>query len=139
MHTANPINITVIDHVVIRANDMDRMIAFYSDVLGCRLERGPGEIGLAQMRAGRSLIDLVDSKGPLGLQGGGPPDHTAANMDHLCLCVDPWHVDTIEAHLDAHGIEREPVEMRYGATGMGPSIYLQDPEGNRVELKGSAR
>ena len=111
MHTANPINITVIDHVVIRANDMDRMIAFYSDVLGCRLERGPGEIGLAQMRAGRSLIDLVDSKGPLGLQG----------------------------HLDAHGIEREPVEMRYGATGMGPSIYLQDPEGNRVELKGSAR
>ena len=70
MKQANPINITDIDHLVIRAIDLENMIAFYRDVLGCKFERGPGENGLAQLRAGRSLIDLVDANGPLGQQGG---------------------------------------------------------------------
>ena len=61
MKQANPINITHIDHLVIRVNDLENMIAFYRDVLGCNLERGPGEAGLAQLRAGHSLIDLVDA------------------------------------------------------------------------------
>ena len=68
---ANPINITRIDHVVIRVRNLDAMIDFYCDVLGCRLERGPGEAGLAQLRAGESLIDLVDAAGSLGRQAGG--------------------------------------------------------------------
>ncbi len=38
MKQANPINITHIDHVVIRVNDLENMIAFYRDVLGCKLE-----------------------------------------------------------------------------------------------------
>ncbi len=75
MKQANPINVTHIDHVVIRVNDLENMIAFYQDVLGCKLERGPGEAGLAQLRAGQSLIDLVDASGPLGQQGGDQPDH----------------------------------------------------------------
>ncbi len=70
MKPANPINISHIDHVVIRVNNLENMIAFYQGVLGCKLERGPGEGGLAQLRAGYSLIDLVDSNGPLGQQGG---------------------------------------------------------------------
>lgn len=134
---ANPINIQAIDHVVLRVNDLEKMIAFYHDVLGCRLERGPGEIGLAQLRAGRSLIDLVDAGGPLGRQAGRAPDHGAPNMDHVCLQVSPWDEQAILAHLGKWGVEAADIEQRYGATGMGPSIYLQDPEGNTVELKGA--
>ena len=75
--------------------------------------------------------------GPLGRQGGNPPDHRAPNMDHVCLLVAPWHEKTIVAHLEHHGISVGEVATRYGAGGMGPSIYLQDPEGNTVELKGA--
>lgn len=137
MHEANPLNITHIDHVVIRVRDLEKMVAFYETVMGCRLERGPGKLGLAQLRAGNSLIDLVDSAGSLGLKAGNPPDHKAPNMDHICLQVAPWDEATIIAHLERHGVTPEPVEIRYGASGSGPSIYLKDPEGNTVELKGA--
>ena len=127
-----------VDHVVLRVNDLDLMVAFYSTVLGARLERGPGQIGLAQMRAGSSLIDLVDASGPLGKQGGLPPDHKAPNMDHFCLHIVPWDNDAIRAHLDAHNVEMSDTVPRYGALGSGPSIYISDPEGNQIELKGNA-
>ncbi len=132
---ANPINIRLIDHVVIRARDLDKMLVFYSVVLGCRLERGPGDIGLAQLRAGDSLIDLVDVSAKLGRDGGQPPDRNAPNMDHLCLQVRPWNIDAIRAHLDKHGVEVGEVADRYGAGGSGPSLYISDPEGNTIELK----
>ncbi len=138
MKQANPINITHIDHLVIRVNDLENMIAFYRDVLGCNLERGPGEAGLAQLRAGHSLIDLVDAGGPLGRQSGDRPDHAAPNMDHVCFQLQPWDADAIEAHLDRHGVSMGTVSSRYGASGMGPSVYLRDPEGNTVELKGTS-
>ena len=136
METANPINITHIDHVVLRVEDLEKMVAFYRDVLGCKLERGPGEIALAQLRAGRSLIDLVDANESLGKQSGDLPDHRAPNMDHLCFEVEPWDIEAILAQLRRHDVEPGEVAMRYGAAGTGPSIYLQDPEGNTVELKG---
>lgn len=134
---ANPINIQVIDHVVIRALDLEAMVAFYADVLGCRLERGPGDIGLAQLRAGQSLIDLVDANGPLGRSAGQPPDRRAPNMDHVCLQIAPWNAEAITAHLAAHNVEVGEVVDRYGASGTGPSLYITDPEGNVVELKGA--
>lgn len=136
MSQANPINITRIDHVVIRAQDLERMLAFYRDALGCKLERGPGELGLAQLRAGDSLIDLVDVEGPLGKQGGEAPARSGPNMDHVCFQLCPWDAEAIVAHLEEMGIEVGSVESRYGASGQGPSIYLKDPEGNGVELKG---
>lgn len=136
MKQANPINITHIDHLVIRVNDLEIMIAFYRDVLGCKLERGPGKVGLAQLRAGHSLIDLVDASGPLGRQGGNLPDHTAPNMDHVCFQLQPWDTNEINKHLKRHGIQGVEVAHRYGAKGMGPSMYIKDPEGNTVELKG---
>ena len=138
MKQANPINITHIDHLVIRVNDLENMIAFYRDVLGCNLERGPGEAGLAQLRAGHSLIDLVDAGGPLGQQSGDRPDHAAPNMDHVCFQLQPWDADAIEAHLGRHGVSMGTVSSRYGASGMGTSVYLRDPEGNTVELKGTS-
>ncbi|KAA1193082.1 VOC family protein [Pseudohalioglobus sediminis] len=137
MQQANPINIELIDHVVIRARDMEKLVAFYCDVLGCRLERGPGDIGLAQLRAGLSLIDIVDVSGPLGRDGGKAPDHDAPNMDHVCLSVAPWDADAILDHLQRHAVDADEPATRYGAGGMGPSIYLRDPEGNTVELKGT--
>jgi len=136
MSDAKPINVTRIDHVVLRVTDMQTMIGFYRDVIGCRLERGPGDNGLAQLRAGDSLIDLVDIRGRLG-GSGETPSRSAPNVDHVCLQVTPWDERTILAHLRAHGVEPGDVADRYGATGHGPSIYITDPEGNTVELKGA--
>jgi catechol 2,3-dioxygenase-like lactoylglutathione lyase family enzyme len=137
MQAANPINLTRIDHVVLRVVDLDGMIAWYRDVLGCRLERGPGASGLAQLRAGDSLIDLVAADGPLGRAGGRTPDHGAPTVDHVCLQLRPWDEALIVEHLRRHGVETGEVESRYGATGQGPSLYIRDPEGNTIELKGS--
>lgn len=138
MHAPQPINIHSIDHVVLRVIDLESMIAFYCEVLGCRLERGPGEAGLAQLRAGHSLIDLVDANGEIGRQSGGAPDHSAPNLDHVCLQVRPWDADAIRNHLEKHGVEVGEIATRYGATGDGPSMYITDPEGNVLELKGSS-
>jgi glyoxylase I family protein len=136
MRQPNPINVRAIDHVVIRAVDVEGMLTFYTDVLGCRLERTLSDLGLTQLRAGESLIDLIDAASPLGRQGGSTPDHDAPNMDHLCLRVHPWDADLIRAHLETHDVEVGDIADRYGATGPGPSLYLRDPEGNTVELKG---
>ena len=89
-----------------------------------------------QLRAGRSLVDLVDVAGKLGRAGGAPPGRDGRNMDHLCLRVDPFDADAIAAHLRAHGVTPGEVDSRYGAEGEGPSMYISDPEGNAVELKG---
>jgi len=139
MTEANPINITRIDHVVLRVDNLETMVAFYRDVLGCRLERGPGEFGLAQLRAGDSLIDLVDVAGPLGREGGRAPQRDAPNVDHVCLQVQPWDAGIIVEWLEQHGVDPGQIEPRYGALGTGPSLYLHDPEGNMIELKGAAR
>lgn len=136
MSEPHPIAIRTIDHVVVRAVDLWKMIDFYRDVLGCRLEKGPGELGLAQLRAGGSLIDILDVASPLDRQLGHAPDRAAPNMDHFCVQVDPWDLDRIQAHLRGHGVEVGDPVMRYGALGRGPSLYIEDPEGNRVELKG---
>ena len=125
-----------IDHVVLRVVDVEGMIRFYQDVLGCAIERRKDDLGLVQLRAGRSLIDLVDVAGELGRKGGGAPGAEARNMDHFCLRIDPFDEAAIRAHLRAHGVETGELETRYGAEGDGPSLYIEDPEGNTVELKG---
>ncbi len=125
-----------LDHVVIRARDVGRMVRFYGEVLGCPVERELAEIGLVQLRAGDALIDLVDVDGELGRVGGAPPGREGRNLDHFCLRVEPFDPAALARHLAAHGIEAGPVQRRYGAEGFGPSIYIQDPEGNTVELKG---
>ena len=130
------LNIREIDHVVLRVVDLDRMLGFYCGALGCTVERRQEAIGLVQLRAGRSLIDLVPVDGKLGRAGGAAPGREGRNLDHLCLRVDPFDAAAIGAFLEARGIDCGPVESRYGAQGEGPSIYVSDPEGNVVELKG---
>ncbi|MEO5695533.1 MAG: VOC family protein [Burkholderiaceae bacterium] len=126
-----------IDHLVLRVVDLERMLGFYTEVLGCRVERRRDDLGLVQLRAGASLIDLVPADGTLGRAGGGAPDPSARNLDHFCLRVDRFDDAQIRAHLQAQGVDAGPTETRYGAEGRGPSIYLHDPEGNTVELKGA--
>ena len=130
------IRIREIDHIVLRVVDLDRALAFYGDVLGCAVERRQDEIGLVQLRAGRSLIDLVPVDGELGRAGGAAPAKEGRNLDHFCVRVEPFDETAIRHHLRQHGVEAGPVESRYGAEGEGPSMYLDDPEGNVVELKG---
>ena len=125
-----------IDHVVLRVVDVEGVIRFYKDVLGCAVERRKDDLGLIQLRAGRSLIDLVDVNGELGQKGGAAPGAEARNMDHFCLRIDPFDEAKIRANLRAHGVEAGELATRYGAEGDGPSLYIQDPEGNTVELKG---
>ncbi len=130
------IRITRLDHVVLRVRDLGRMVRFYSEVLGCAVEREVAELGLIQLRAGDALIDLVDVAGELGRRGGAAPGREGRNMDHLCLRIEPFDGAALSRHLENHGVAAGPVERRYGAEGFGPSIYIQDPEGNTVELKG---
>ena len=132
------IAIREIDHIVLRVIRLNEMIRFYCEVLGCRIERRQDEIGLVQLRAGASLVDLVPVDGKLGKMGGAAPGREGRNLDHVCFRVEPFDEAAIRAHLAAHGVQAGAVESRYGAEGEGPSIYLQDPEHNMIELKGPA-
>lgn len=127
-----------IDHVVVRARDLGRMVEFYRDALGCSVDRRRDDLGLVHMRAGASLIDLVAVDGELGRRGGAAPGREGRNMDHLCLRVEPFDEEAVRRHLRAHGVEAGELYHNYGAEGDGPSLYLSDPEGNVVELKGAA-
>ena len=131
-----PFALQQIDHVVLRVSDAAAMVDFYCNVLGCSVERRQDEIGLIQLRAGQSLIDLVPVDGKLGRMGGAAPGVEGRNMDHLCLRAEPFDRDAIVAHLNSHGARIGEFGSRYGAEGEGPSQYLFDPEGNLVELKG---
>ena len=130
------IHVRDIDHLVLRVVDLDAMLRFYGDALGCRIERRQDSIGLVQLRAGTSLIDLVVVDGKLGRAGGAAPGPEGRNMDHFCLRVEPFNEAAIRGQLASHGYAAGPVEQRYGALGEGPSMYVTDPEGNVVELKG---
>ncbi len=125
-----------LDHLVLRVADLPRMLDFYLGVLGCTVEKEQAAIGLTQLRAGRSLIDLVTLDGVLGRMGGAGPSVEGRNLDHFALAVLPYDEPAIRAHLAAHGVEVVDSGQRYGAEGEGPSVYVKDPEGNTVELKG---
>lgn len=124
-----------IDHVVLRVADLEQSLRFYRDALGCPLEREQKKIGLYQLRAGNSLIDLVPIDEKLGREGGAAPGAEGRNMDHFSIAIEPFDEVALRAHLNAHGIEVPESAMRYGAEGEGPSVYITDPDGNTVELK----
>jgi len=126
---APPFTLNQIDHVVLRVRDLDRALQFYCGVLGCTGERRAPSFGLVQLRAGASLIDLIDVSQQ-------PDKRDGRNMDHFALTLSPFDEAAIRAHLAAHDIVCGKLEQRYGAQGVGPSIYIHDPDGNQVELKG---
>ena len=125
-----------IDHVVLRVVNLQAMLDFYITVIGCSMEKVQEEIGLYQLRAGNSLIDFIPVDGPLGKTGGAAPGAEGRNLDHFCLRIEAFDGDEILEYLRGKGIDPGTVESRYGADGDGPSVYVTDPEGNVLELKG---
>ena len=130
------INMTQLDHVVLRVNDVAASISFYTAVLGCTVENERPDLGLYQLRSGDFIIDLVDVDSVIGSAGGPGPGADGHNLDHFCVRVAPWDEAAIRDHLANHGIEAGPVADNWGGDGRGPSIYIEDPGGNTVELKG---
>lgn len=128
-----------LDHLVLRVVDLERMLAFYRGALGMTVERRDDALGLVQLRAGASLVDLVTVSGRLGRAGGGAPAREARNLDHYCLRIEPFDEAALRAHLARHGVATGEMGTRYGAEGAGPSLYISDPESNTIELKGPAQ
>jgi glyoxylase I family protein len=120
------LSIANIDHIVLKVRDMERAISFYRDVLGCQVEREVESIGLVQMRAGVCMIDLVPRE----------ENEPANDLDHFCVRIADWNEAAVLSELKSHGIDAPDPVSRYGAEGDGPSIYVNDPDGNVVELKG---
>ncbi|MFL2545931.1 MAG: VOC family protein [Candidatus Rariloculaceae bacterium] len=125
------IRIRKLDHVVIRAREPERMVAFYCDVLGCTLEKYSTAVaGLVHLRAGDSLLDIMPAADALPYTSAA-----ATNRDHFCLQVEPFDQAKLQDYLDTHGVEYGDFGPRYGADGDGLSVYIRDPQGNEVELK----
>jgi glyoxylase I family protein len=133
---AVPFRLKQLDHVVLRVRDRAASLRFYCDVLGCTLDKVQEAIGLWQVRAGTSLIDLVPLDGVLGRIGGAGPAKIGRDVDHFAIQIEPFDEGAIRTHLAAHGVPITDSGRRYGAEGSGPSIYVLDPDGNSVELKG---
>ena len=134
-----PFDVQRIDHLVLRVRDLARSIRFYGDVLGCDVERRREHLGLVHLRAGASMIDLVSVDGTLGARGGAPASDEGRNVDHLCLRIEPFDEVALRAHLANVGITPSPIAINFGAEGDGPSLYVKDPDGNTIELKGSSQ
>lgn len=130
------ITVAGIDHVVLRVRNLDAAVAFYGTILGCAVEKRNDAIGLVHLRAGTSLIDLVPVSGKLGAMGGAAPGLEGRNVDHICLRLHDYDPAAVMAHLTTHNISFDPPDDRYGAGGEGLSIYLRDPDGNGLELRG---
>jgi len=126
---AGAISVAGLDHLVLRVADLDRAIQFYGEVLGCHVERRLDEPKLVQLRAGTSMIDLVPA-------GSAPQPAEGRNLDHFAVRISTFDYAALAAHLQRHGIAVGEVRRRYGAEGYGSSLYITDPDGNVVELKG---
>jgi len=124
----SPVKIAEIDHVVFRCRDQNKMLDFYTRLMGMVEERRIEQIGLIQLRAGHGMIDLVPSEGEV--------EEKSSNVDHVCLGIEATDMSAVARHLRECSVEvlGEPA-TRYGARGMGLSIYVRDPEGNVIELK----
>ncbi|WP_370400401.1 VOC family protein [Sulfitobacter sp. JB4-11] len=124
-----PINVKLIDHVVLYVSDMERSVQFYETILGCKVVRHNEKLNLVHMSAGASMIDLLPA--PVA-------EHAGRNVDHVALQIEPFDADTLIAHLRGKGVEPTAPRDRFGAGGTGPSLTFSDPDGNTIELKGPA-
>lgn len=130
-----PFALEGLDHVVLLVRDMAEAETFYREVIGCSVENRLPQYGMLQLRAGAALIDLVDIAAEEGVWGR-PPVEGGRNMDHVCIATGPWDKEAMHAHLAAHGIEIVEEGIRGGARGDAYSVYIRDPSGNQLELKG---
>lgn len=128
--TRVPFMLERIDHVLLIVKGLERALVFYRDVLGCRIVDSLPEYGMVELRAGGSMIDLVD----IGAREGAwarPDVAGGRNVDHLCLAISGASEPTLRAHLAAHAVEIVEEDARED----GLSLYVRDPSGNTIELK----
>ena len=133
-----PIRITELDHIVLNVKDIDRSLAFYTQVLGLGAERvdefRAGKIGFPSVRINEhTIIDLSVSKEPGALPKS--EGKTLGNLNHFCLVVDQEDFTGIVDYLKAHSVPivQGPIS-RWGARGRATSVYFLDPDGNEVEI-----
>jgi len=161
--SGRPFEIKRIDHIVIRCRGFPEMFDFYHRVLGCTLDEPEGDHlnrfggALTHLRAGESYIDLLSyddghltGDGVAAVQrmhAGGVGTKRSlddlalsaeeSTLDHLCLRVRGFEMQSMIAYLESEGAQIVTSgDRRLGADGVGPSVYVRDPEGNVVELKG---
>jgi len=127
-----------LDHLVIRTTNIKEMISFYCFILGYKVGRDNlKESGLIELSAGESMIDLFDvSSDNISIEKTIQCDKDIKNLDHFCILLESFDETDIKVHLKNFGVSCSDVEMNYGSNGYGPSIFLYDPDGNKVELKG---
>jgi len=125
-----------LDHLVIKTTNIKEMMSFYCFILGYKIQRDSlKETGLLELSAGESMIDLFDSKHESNLNRlSGESKNN--NIDHFCILLDNFDETDIKVHLKSFGVACSEIEMNYGSSGYGPSVYIHDPDGNKVELKG---
>ena len=114
------IRVTGFDHLVLAVADVERSLAWYQDFLGLEGVRvdewREGNAPFPSVRVDAStIIDFIPRR---------DDSDRGSNLDHLCLAVDPVDLSPLG--------ETGP---RYGARGVGTSVYIQDPDGNTVELR----
>jgi catechol 2,3-dioxygenase-like lactoylglutathione lyase family enzyme len=115
-----------LDHIVLDVADVERSLAWYTELLGLEPER------VAEWRAGTVPFPSVriDDACIIDLFAGEP---TGENLNHFCLVVDPGDVEIIAA--DPRFDVVDGPARRWGARGDGLSVYVRDPDGNTVELR----
>jgi len=130
------IRVTALDHFVLRVANLEASLRFYRDVLGLPIqfldEYRAGQRPFVSARIGAQLIDLVPD--PTYDPDAG---RTSGGFLHFCVGIEAGSLPHIIPWLKARGvqvIEDQPVQ-RMGATGIGLSIYITDPDGYVIELK----
>lgn len=129
--------ITAMDHIVLNVPDIERSMAFYTQVLGLEPERleefQQGKVPFPSIRVSpETVIDLFPMKpGETLARSGGLP-----NLNHFTMVVDAADFDAFQEHLGKHGVTiQEGPGRRWGARGYGMSVYFSDPDGNRIEVR----
>lgn len=129
------VKITELDHIVLRVQDVERSLRFYTEVLGLQPERVPqwqaGEVRFPSLRLNAdTIIDLFASdQEPLG--GEAP-----RNLDHFCMVIEPTDMEALKASFQQMGVDIQAGPgKRWGSHGDGISLYIYDPDNNVVELR----
>lgn len=119
-------NIIGLDHIVLNTSKTNELIHFYCNILGCTIERKQPDLQLTQLRAGDSLIDIIEDK--------SYTRQDCNNLEHFCLKIHPFRYEDCEAYFSKHDIQLYRYGERFGAQGKVYSFYLHDPDGNKIEL-----
>jgi glyoxylase I family protein len=130
-----PFALEGIDHILLLVSGMNPAVRFYTEVLGCTVEDALPQYGMLQLRAGAALIDLVDISAPEAAWAK-PPVAGGRNFDHLCLALGVHDEAALRRHLARHHVEIIEEGVHGGSRGESLSLYIRDPSGNVIELKG---